>query len=329
MESRVSEFPVKLRAEVNGMEYVIETKNLTKRYSGKIVADNVNLHVQKGSIYGLLGRNGAGKTTVMKMMLRLAAPTGGRIFLFGEDTEKAGENIWRRVGSMIEAPGFYGNLTAAENLEILARMRGRHRKDSVENALAIVGLQTDKNKCFREFSLGMRQRLGIAAAIMHEPELLILDEPTNGLDPVGILELRNYLSRLRAERGTTILISSHVLSEIEQVADWIGCMHDGRLLEERNMQKLREEKRKYVEFAISDVKAAIVILEYEAGLSDYAVVGADRLRVYDAIERRAELNRRFVEKGIAVADIRVCEERLEDYFRKLIGGGNHDGHDLL
>lgn len=311
------------------MDYVIETRNLTKRYGKQIAVDCLNLHVPNGKIYGLLGRNGAGKTTAMKMLLNLASPTGGSIRLFGEDTAETGANTWHRIGSMIEAPGFYENLTAAENLKILARLRGQHRKDTVENALSVVGLQSEKDRRFREFSLGMKQRLGIAAAIMHEPELLILDEPMNGLDPVGILELRKYLLRLCRERGTTILISSHVLSEVEQMADWIGVMHEGRLLEERDMQKLHEQIRQYVEFEVSDVNAAVVVLERQFHISDYAVSGEGRLKVYGAVEQRTKLNSEFVKNGIAVADISICGEKLEDYFKNLIGGGNSGGCDLL
>lgn len=311
------------------MDYVIETRNLTKRYGKQIAADCLNLHVPNGKIYGLLGRNGAGKTTAMKMLLNLARPTGGSIRLFGEDTAETGAATWHRIGSMIEAPGFYENLTAAENLKILARLRGQHRKDTVENALSVVGLQAEKDRRFREFSLGMKQRLGIAAAIMHEPELLILDEPMNGLDPVGILELRKYLLRLCRERETTILISSHVLSEVEQIADWIGVMHEGRLLEERDMQKLHEQIRQYLEFEVSDVNAAVVVLERQFHISDYAVSGEGRLKVYGAVEQRAKLNSAFVEHGIAVADISICGGKLEDYFKNLIGGGNNGGCDLL
>lgn len=311
------------------MDYAIETRNLTKRYGKQIAVDCLNLHVPNGKIYGLLGRNGAGKTTVMKMLLNLARPTGGSIRLFGEDTAETGANTWHRIGSMIEAPGFYENLTAAENLKLLARLRGRHRKDTVENALFVVGLQSEQDRRFREFSLGMKQRLGIAAAIMHEPELLILDEPMNGLDPVGIQELRKYLLRLCRERGTTILISSHVLSEVEQMADWIGVMHEGRLLEERNMQALREQTRQYVEFEVSDVNAAIVVLERQFHIADYAALEEGRLRVYGTVEQRAEWNSGFVENGIAVTDINICGEKLEDYFKNLIGGGNDDGCDLL
>lgn len=302
-------------------DYIIETDGLTKKYGERLSVDHINIHMPKGKIYGLLGRNGAGKTTTMKMLLHLAAPTEGSIFLFGEKVVKAEKKVYERIGSLIEEPGFYENLTAEENLKILARLRGRHRKDTIEHALVVTGLQKEKNKIFKEYSLGMKQRLGIAAAVMHEPELLILDEPINGLDPIGIQEIRNYLLDLCREKGTTILLSSHVLNEIEQLADVIGVMHKGRLLEEIIMDELRKRNRRYVEFEVSDVNAAALILERTYHTRDYIVDGQNRIRVFDKIDSRAVINRSFADSGIAVSGVNVCEEKLEDYFAKLIGGG--------
>ncbi len=208
------------------MDYIIETENLTKRYGTATVVDKVNLHVPTGKIYGLLGRNGAGKTTAMKMMLQLALPTDGTVRLFGTNYKENIHTLYSKVGSIIETPGFYSNLTGYENLQILAKLRGEYLKWS-RKALEVVGLHKEKRKVFSDYSLGMKQRLGIAAAIMHEPELLILDEPINGLDPIGIVEIRSFLSELSHNHGITIFISSHVLSEIEQIADIIGVMHEG------------------------------------------------------------------------------------------------------
>lgn len=302
-------------------DYVIETKNLTKKYGEQVSVDNVDFHISRGKIYGLLGRNGAGKTTTMKMLLNLAKPTSGSIILFGEEAGKTSRKTYHRIGSLIESPGFYENLTAEENLRILARLRGRHRRDSVEHALSIVGLSEEGSKLFKDYSLGMKQRLGIAAAIMHEPEVLILDEPINGLDPIGIPEIRNYLLKLCKERGTTILISSHVLSEIEQIADVIGVMHRGKLIEETDMGILHRRSRRYVELEVSDANAALLILEQKFHLFDYELVGDNHLRIFGAIDSRAEINASLVENGITVANISVCEEKLEDYFKNLIGGG--------
>lgn len=224
------------------MEYLIETKNLTKTYGTFTAVNKVNLHVPKGKIYGLLGRNGAGKTTLMRMLLGLAKPTDGEIKLFEKTSKNCTKDVYGKIGSIIETPGFYENLTGRENLELLARLRGLSQKNAVRDALKIVDLDREEKKTFGQYSLGMKQRLGIAAAVMHEPELLILDEPINGLDPVGIAIVRKYLETLSKEKGVTILISSHILSEIEQLADVIGLMSDGKLVEEVRMEQLKGEK---------------------------------------------------------------------------------------
>ena len=301
-------------------KYVIETENLRKEYNGHAVVDSLSLHVPEGRIYALLGRNGAGKTTTMKMLLNLIQPSGGKICLFGENHSDFSKKHYHRIGSVIESPAFYENLTAEENLEILARLRGRHRRDTVEHALSVVNLDRENKKLLREYSLGMKQRLGLAAAVMHEPELLILDEPINGLDPVGIHETREYLLQLCREKGTTILISSHVLNEIEQIADVIGVMKEGRLLEETNLQELYSLRRRYAEFEVSDVKKTALISERIFCISDYAVIGSNLLRLYEKIDSRAEINNLFVQEGITVANISVCTGKLEDYFTELVGG---------
>lgn len=301
------------------MDYIIETQNLTKKYGTATVVDKVNLHVPKGKIYGLLGRNGAGKTTVMKMMLQLAFPTGGNILLFGHNYKENVTSLYSKIGSIIETPGFYSNLTGYENLQILAKLRGGISKSEVEKALQIVGLHKEKRKIFSNYSLGMKQRLGIAAAIMHKPELLILDEPINGLDPIGISEMRLLLSKLSHSKGTTIFISSHVLSEIQQIADIIGVMHEGRLVEEVNMTELLERNRKYIEFGLSDSKRATEILESRYQITDYLTEG-DTVKIYDYTYNAGELCKTFVENGLIVTKIEASEENLEDYFSKLIGG---------
>lgn len=302
-------------------EYAIKTTKLTKRFGEEIGVDCVNMHVPQGKIYGLLGRNGAGKTTTMRMLLNLASPTSGEISLFGEDYRKNPKGIYHRIGSMIETPGFYENLTGKENLQIFARLRGQHKKDSVQNALEIVGLEKETKKTFGNYSLGMKQRLGIAAAIMHNPEMLILDEPINGLDPVGIQEVRKYLEMLCREKGVTILISSHILNEIEQIADIIGVLHEGRLIEEIAMQELLEHNRKYAEFTVSDEDKACLLLEQKFQLTDYTVHENKNIRIYANFEMRADFNRCFIENGISVSKINISEEKLENYFSNLIGGG--------
>ena len=300
---------------------IIETENLTKQYGTTTVVDNINLHVPKGKIYGLLGRNGAGKTTAMKMMLQLVYPTGGAIRLFGTDYKEHTHSLYGKIGSIIETPGFYSNLTGYENLKIIAKLRGQLSKHSVQEALRVVGLEKETRKVFADYSLGMKQRLGIAAAIMHEPELLILDEPINGLDPIGISEIRSFLSELSHRKGTTILISSHVLSEIEQIADIIGVMHEGRLIEEVNMAELHKRNRRYIEFDLSNVEIAAKILENHYQIKDYSIQG-NTIKIYDFTHNSGEINKAFVENGLLVTKINTNEENLENYFSGLIGGGS-------
>ena len=194
-------------------KYVIETKQLTKTYGEQTVVNSVNIHVKQGQIYGLLGRNGAGKTTIMKMILGLTDITSGEVDVFGQNIKGREKRVYPRIGAIIETPGFYPNLTGTENLEIFAKLRGTAAPNAVKNALEIVGLPYRDKKLFSKYSLGMKQRLGIANAILHDPELLILDEPTNGLDPIGIAEVRDFIKTLSIERGKTILISSHILSD--------------------------------------------------------------------------------------------------------------------
>lgn len=302
-------------------KYAIETNKLTKCFGEQIGVNSVDLHVEYGKIYGLLGRNGAGKTTTMRMLLNLSNPTRGAINLFGEDYKKNPLKTYRRIGSIIETPGFYENLTGRENLQLLARLRGQQRKDSIDRALEIMALSKEIKKKFCDYSLGMKQRLGIAAAIMHEPELLILDEPINGLDPIGIHEVREFLLSLCKEKGVTIFISSHVLSEIEQLADVIGVMHNGNLIEEIEMEELHKRNRQYVEFQVSDENKACLLLEEKYHLSDYSVHQNKSIRIFTDFDMRSEINKTFVDNGISVSTIRLSEEKLEDYFSSMIGGG--------
>ncbi|QVK18625.1 ABC transporter ATP-binding protein [Mycoplasmatota bacterium] len=303
------------------MEYIIETKNLTKQYGTSTVVDNINIHVPKGKVYCLLGRNGAGKTTAMKMMLKLVQPTGGTIRLFGTDYRENSSKLFCKIGSIIETPGFYENLTAYENLQLLGCLRGQRKEDDIHSALEVVGLQNEYSKPFSNYSLGMKQRLGIAAAVMHEPELLILDEPINGLDPIGISEIRLFLLELSRKKGTTIFISSHVLSEIEQIADIVGVMHKGHLIEEVDMAELHKRKHTYIEFDVSDINAAVKLLENKYHIADYTVCNDNTIRIYECNHNHGDINRTFVENGLLVTKVNISEENLEDYFSDLIGGG--------
>lgn len=302
-------------------KWVLETKDLTKKFNKQIAVDSINLHVPKGKIYGLLGRNGAGKTTTLRMIMGLVKQTSGEVQIFGKELKHNEKEIYPRIGSIIETPGFYQNLTGRENLEILARLRGVHRSDAIEYALSRVGLHKETKKIVSQYSLGMKQRLGIAAAILHEPELLILDEPINGLDPIGIQEMRNFLLDLCEESHVTIVISSHILSEIEQLADNIGIIHDGKLLEEITIEELRKRNRKYIEFQVSDEKKAVLIMEKDFGIDDYEVHEKGNIRIYSHLSQRGKINKALVENHIEVLKIIMSEDNLEDYFVKLIGGG--------
>lgn len=301
-------------------DFVIETKQLTKIYGDQMAVNAVNLHVKKGRIYGLLGRNGAGKTTIMKMILGLTQITSGEVDVFGQNIKGQEKRIYPRVGAIIETPGFYPNLTGTENLEIFAKLRGTAAPNAVENALKVVGLPYKDKKLFSKYSLGMKQRLGIANAILHDPELLILDEPTNGLDPIGIAEVRDFIKNLSVEHGKTILISSHILSEIALLADDIGIIDHGKLLEESSMEELERKNSKYILLHVSDVPKASLILERQFHLKDYSVQDEQMLRLYDTSLDMAAVNKALMMQDVAVISSQLCNDTLEDYFKKITGG---------
>ncbi len=304
------------------MNVVIKTTGLTKIYGKQKVVDSLQMNVPQGEIYGFLGRNGAGKTTTIRMLLGLIRPTQGQIEIFGEDFFKNAPAILRRIGSIVEFSGFYENLTARENLSINARLMGIQKANAIQEALEIVGLQHEPHKGVGHYSLGMKQRLGIARAILHHPELLILDEPTNGLDPIGIKEIRRMIRTLAQERKITVLISSHILSEVEQLADRIGVIHEGRLLEEVTLEELRRRNRKYLELQVSNESKAVMLLERHFHIADYEVHEEGNIRVYSHLDQQAKINTLLVGNGIEVAKVNLSADRLEDYFVKLIGGGD-------
>lgn len=215
--------------------------DVSKRFGSVTALDRLNLHLEDRRIHGLLGRNGAGKTTLMKMLLGLTPPTSGTFTLFDQTLTGHEKQLYPRIGALIETPGFYPNLTGTENLEIFARLRNLNASHTVKNALETVGLPFRDKKLFREYSLGMKQRLGLANALLHHPQLLILDEPTNGLDPIGIAEIRDFLKTLCKDHGKTLLVSSHILSEIDLLADDIGILDRGVLLEECSIKTLKEK----------------------------------------------------------------------------------------
>ena len=258
--------------------------------------------------------------SMVKMILGLTPITSGKVDVFGQDIKGREKQVFPRIGAIIETPGFYPNLTGTENLEIFAKLRGTVGPNAVKKALEVVGLPYKDKKLFSKYSLGMKQRLGIANAILHDPELLILDEPTNGLDPIGIAEMRNFIKELSVERGKTILISSHILSEIALLADDIGIIDHGLLLEENSMKELKKKNRKYILLQVSDVSKAALILEHQFHLVDYSVHDDQTLRIYDTCLDMAEINKALIVQDIAVISSQVCNDTLEDYFKKITGG---------
>lgn len=303
------------------MNDLIETNGLTKRYGEQHSVENLSLHVRPGRIYGLLGRNGAGKTTTMRMLLGLTAPSAGTVRIFGQAMPARARQVLPRVGSLIEAPGFYPNLTGSENLRIFARLRRLPQPErSIRTALDMVSLPYRDKKLFSQYSLGMKQRLAIALAIMHDPELLILDEPINGLDPIGIAEVRDFIRRLCDERGKTILISSHILSEIALLADDIGIIDHGVLLEEESLEELEAKNGRYLQFVVSDARAAARLLHDRLGVRQVQLADAHTLTVPGRTLDAGAAVQTFVQAGLTVQDAHLYEDTLEDYFKRVTGG---------
>lgn len=303
------------------MSYVIKTNQLTKAYKGMEVVSNVNMKVKKGEIYGFLGPNGAGKTTIMKMLTNLVKPTSGEIEIFGERLINTSYEVLKRMGSIIEYPVFYDRLTARENLELHCEYMGYYDKKAIDVALDLVKLSKIEEKCVKDFSLGMKQRLGIARAIITKPELLILDEPINGLDPVGIKELRDLFHMLCREYGITMLISSHILGEIEQIADTIGVISEGKLMKEVSMEEIHELNTKYIELSVNDVKKAFYVLEEILHLKNFKVVDELHFRIYDIGTSQLEISKALILNGVMIEEINKKNHSLEDYFLKIINGG--------
>ena len=291
-------------------DYVIETRGLTKTYGEQNSVSNLSIHVRKGRIYGLLGRNGAGKTTTMRMLLGLTAPSSGDVKIFGKPLRGNEKNILPRIGSLIESPGFYPNLTGTENLRIFADLRG----------LKSPKLPYRDKKLFSQYSLGMKQRLAIALAVMHNPELLILDEPINGLDPIGIAEVRGFIRELCDATGKTILISSHILSEISLLADDIGIIDHGVLLEEESLKELEAKNGKYFRFTVSNAALAANLLQSKLGIQNVQVDSANELTVRDLRLDTGAAVRLFVDAGLSVSDAHLYKDTLEDYFKQVTGG---------
>ncbi|MGF9908552.1 ABC transporter ATP-binding protein [Brevibacillus porteri] len=298
------------------MNTVIRTENLSKRYGDVYSVQRVNLSVGEGEVYGFLGPNGAGKSTTLKMLLGLVKPTEGSVSVFGKDFSRNRLEILSQTGSLIESPSYYGHLTGLENMRVLQRLRDVPDKH-VEKALQIVRLEKQKNKKVDQYSLGMKQRLGIAMALLHFPKLVILDEPTNGLDPAGIGEIRELIQSLPHQYGMTVLLSSHLLSEIEQVATSIGIIHGGKLLFQGSMEQLQRNSQPHVWMKTQDnEKARRVLQDMELSPSLQ-----DGFLVMEGMGDRevAQTNRALIMAGIDVYRIEEHKKSLESIFLSLTG----------
>lgn len=304
------------------MLYVLKTNNLTKTYNGKEVVSNVNMSVKKGEIYGFLGPNGAGKTTLMRMLTNLVKSTSGEIEIFGEKLKDTSYEVLKRLGTIIEYPVFYEKLSARENLELHCEYMGYFDKKAIDKALDLVDLKNIDNKSVKDFSLGMKQRLGIARAITTKPELLILDEPINGLDPIGIKEFRDLFKMLSKEYGITILISSHILAEIEQIADTIGVINNGRLIEEVSMESIRAGNTEYIELIVGDAEKVAYVLSNELNISNFKVLDSKTIRIYDGSISQNQITKTLINSDISIEGITKKNGSLEEYFLNLLNGGS-------
>ena len=302
------------------MEAVIQINQLSKTFKGTETVSNVNMNIKKGEIYGFLGPNGAGKTTIMKMILNLVKPSSGEINVFNQPVLTTSYRYLKKIGSIIEYPVFYERLTAKENLELHCQYIGYYDKKAVKKALEIVGLHNVGNKKIHEFSLGMKQRLGIARAIVAKPEILILDEPINGLDPIGIKDIRELLLLLKEKYGMTILISSHIVSEIESIADTIGIINHGKLLKEVKMEEIRKENVEYLEIKVDNLKKTTRVLEGKLGIKKYEIVDHDLIRIFEQEISQSQINKELIINDVIVKEIEKKQHNLEAYFLNLIGG---------
>lgn len=300
---------------------ILETKQLTKQYKNFTALDNASLTIHQGDIIGLIGRNGAGKTTLMKIITTLTPKTSGSFTLFGEsDTQLSSSK--RRIGCLIENPAFFEPMTAYQNLKYYAIQKGMVDFSQIDEVLELVQLSDARNKKFKTFSLGMKQRLGVALALLDNPDFVILDEPINGLDPIGISDLREALLRINREKQITLLISSHILSELYLVANQFCFIEQGRIIKECSKQELDEECSKALFIKVSDAAKASVALEQELLTTNYTVVSPEEIRLYDFVDQPALVSRTLTNHGIDVLGLSETGISLEDYFKQLVQGGH-------
>lgn len=300
---------------------LLATRQLTKRYSSATVVDQVSLTLRQGQIYGLVGQNGAGKTTLLRMVTGQTFPTSGDLELFGETSPQGIDRMRANLGGIVESPSFYPFFNARENLEYYRRQRGIAGKGCIDDALRQVELCDTGKKKFKDFSLGMKQRLGLALALMSHPALLLLDEPINGLDPMGIAHFRTLLQKLCEENGVTVLISSHILSELESLATCYGFIHQGRLMEQISEKVLRERCRECLELTVDNAEKAAVAIERELGCTNYEILPGGTMQLYDYLDAPAKVTHVLAANGVEISGVFNRGSNLEEYFLSLIGEG--------
>lgn len=303
-------------------DYILRTENITKVYGSTKALDKINIEIKRGDIYGLIGRNGAGKTTLLKAISGLAFPTQGEIFLFGENIN-ANNNLLERIGVLIEDPGLYPNLTAYDNMKLKCISYGIDKQGYIESLLDQVGIGDTGKKKIKQFSLGMKQRLGIALALVGEPDLLLLDEPINGLDPQGILEIRDILLKLNKEKNITIIISSHILEELSKLATRFGIIHNGELIEEINKMDLLHKTKEKLEITTNDLQIAITVLEQKLKINHLQVIDNNTIYIYERLDESGDINNELLNSGVRVDSLSINRESLEEYFINITGGGNN------
>ena len=303
---------------------VLEAQGITKKYRETLALDHVDLKLEKGKIYGFIGKNGAGKTTFLRLITGLAFPTEGSLSLFGKSGEKSLQEQRKRIGSLIETPALYPYMTAWQNMEVQRLQRGIPDKSVIDKTLKMVGLDNTGKKKVRNFSLGMRQRLGIAIALINTPEFLVLDEPINGLDPAGMVEIRNLIKELNKEYGMTILISSHLLEELHNTATDFIFIDGGRILEELTYEELNEKCKQHIEIKVKDTEKAVLVMEERLHTDNFKMLPDGTIQLYDYLDDIESVAVAFSEAQVLVVGLAVTGDTLEEYFISKVGGGSHE-----
>lgn len=305
-------------------EYILRTDELTKTYKNYAAVNKVNLNVKKGDIYGFIGQNGAGKSTMLRLVTGLGFPDSGTLEIFGENADKRLNDAQKRIGAIIENPALFLNMTAEQNLEVHRLQKGIPGKQCIADTLKLVELENTGNKKVKNFSLGMKQRLGLATALLGDPEFLILDEPTNGLDPIGIVELRELIQKLNREKGLTVLISSHILSELYQLATTYGIIHEGRLIEELTLRELDDKCRQHLKIKVDDTEKGVTILEEKLNTTDFEVSPDGSISLYNHLDDVRTVSSALTKGGLIIEHLSQNGDSLESYFSKLVGGDSHE-----